>query len=364
MKIGIVTFHCSYNYGSALQAWALQEYLKKSGYDAKIINYVDLVNFEDYQLFRTSLYKKKIKSLIGDIVYLPVNLKRKRGFEGFQKEFFDMTDKRYTSISDMRSLNDELDTFICGSDQIWNINCTKGPNPAFFLAFADDSKRKIAYAPSIADKSIDFTDNDEVKSYLKGFDYISVREKSFVKMLSDITGKDVVSAVDPTLLLNESDYSTLITESPVNDKKYIFVYSLEDNDKMNDYANRLSRDKGMPVVYINKKTQHCFENGINVYGASPSEFLALVKNAQYVVTNSFHATVFSVIFEKQLCTFATLASGSRMMDLLGTIGLDDRLYSENFDIDKKSDFAKGKAELSLLSNASKKFLNNALSGEI
>lgn len=358
--IGIITFHCSHNYGSALQAYALQTYLKKSGYDTKIINYVDLANFEDYQLFRTSLYKKKIKSLIGDLLYLGKNYKRKKSFETFWKNHFDLTEKRYTNPDDMKELNNSFDTFICGSDQIWNTHCTKGANPAFFLAFADKNKRKIAYAPSIADEKIDFRNDDTVRGYLESFDAVSVRENSFCRMLSDIMGKPVISAVDPTLLLEKSDYDKLANKNPMKDKKYIFVYSLEDNDELNSYANNLSKKHNIPVVYINKKTQHCFGNAVNAYGTSPNEFLSLIKDAQYIITNSFHATVFSVIFEKQFCTFPTEASGSRMVDLLNNIELGNRLYTDNFDIDNIPNFTNSKQKLSQLADESKDFLNNAL----
>lgn len=359
MKIGIITFHCSYNYGSALQAYALQTYLKKIGCDAKIIDYVDLVNFEDYQLFRRSLYKKKIKSLFGDIYYLLPNYKRKKSFEGFADKYFTLTEKRYTDISSMNELNSEFDTFICGSDQIWNTNCTKGVNPAFFLAFADSSKRKIAYAPSIAEESIDFHKNDEFVGYLKDFDYISVRENSFAPMLSDITGKPVTLAVDPTLLLDKADYEKILTGTSIKGK-YIFAYILEENSVLNSFTNTLSQKYNMPVVYIDKKTQHCFKNGINAYGIAPNEWLSLLKNAQFVVTNSFHATVFSVIFSKQFIVFPTEKSGSRMSDFLINLGLDNRLYNESIDIEQKIDFSNSKKICDELSRSSKEFLKNSL----
>lgn len=364
MKIGIITFHCSYNYGSALQAYALQTYLKKNGFDAQIINYVDLVNFEDYQLFRKSLYRKKIKSLIGDLYYLLPNLKRKRSFNRFSDSYFDLTKRRYTDLSGMSELNDAFDTFICGSDQIWNINCTKGANPAFFLAFADNDKRKIAYAPSIAEKDIDFRKNKEVISYLRDFDYISVRENSFVDMLKEITGKDVVPAVDPTLLLEKADYEKILKAPEIKKSAlrggYIFAYTLEENPKLNDYVNDLSQKYNLTVIYIDKKTKHCFKNAVNAYGVSPDEFLSLVKNARYIVTNSFHATVFSVIFNKRFVVFPTEKSGSRMSDFLGDLGLDGRLYNEKTDINKEIDFADAEERLAQMSLKSKKFLENSL----
>lgn len=363
MKIGIVTFHCSYNYGSALQAYALQTYLKKCGYNAKIINYVDLINFEDYQLFRKSLYKKKIKSLVGDLYYLLPNYKRKKSFERFADKYFDLTDKKYTDLSSMKELNNCFDTFICGSDQIWNINCTKGANPAFFLAFANDDKTRIAYAPSIADKSIDFSNNDEVKSYLKKLDYVSVREDSFVPMLENITNKSVAAAVDPTLLLDRADYERIALNAPF-DGDYIFAYILEENDTLNNYVNTLSKNNNIPVIYIDKKTQRCFENGINAYGIAPDEFLSIIKNAKYVVTNSFHATVFSVIFEKNFITFPTQSSGSRMVDLLTKLSLDSRIYSNNIDIERTADFTFAKEQLAKLSQKSKEFLTNSLVNEL
>ncbi len=359
MKTGIITFHCSYNYGSALQAYALQKHLADCGHSPKIINYKNKLNFDDYRLFRTQRYIKSPKSLAGDICFLPKNLKRKKAFEGFWKNYFSLTESEYSDAADMAGLNDAFEAFICGSDQIWNINCTKGADPAFFLSFADEGKRKIAYAPSIADSSIDFTKQPEVINYLKRLDYISVREKSFAPMVEAASGKPVAAAVDPTLLLDANDYQAIIKAPAGIPEKFIFAFALGDGDEVYANAKAFGKEKGLPVVYIEKKDIAGLD--CNAYGAAPQEFLWLIKNAEYIITNSFHATVFSVLFEKRFCTVIMKDSGSRMVDFLGAIGLEGRLFSEGFDFDAPDDFETAKNKIEALAKNSKAFLAEALS---
>lgn len=361
-NIGVITFHCSYNYGSMLQAYALQQYLKKQGYNTKIIDYILSSDFEQYKLFRNNLYRERKKSLIADIVYFHKNLKRKYNFNKFSNRCLFKSEKTYYDFEPMKELNSEFDTFICGSDQIWNFDCTKGIIPAYFLEFADDDKLKISYAPSIAQTSFEKINETELYKLLNRLDYISVREESTIPILRGIIDKDMSCVLDPTLLLDSGDYNNIVEEYKIKGK-FIFVYILEESSKILDYCRSLSKDENIKIVYIRKKNIYGLKNSKNVYGISPGQFLYLIKNAEYIVTNSFHATVFSILFEKRFVTFKTKKSYSRMTDLLNNIGLQDRIYCEGFKIKKTLNYVEVKHKLIKLRKISQEYLRKALSKE-
>lgn len=359
-KIGTITFHNSYNYGSALQAFALQTYLKKEGYQSKIIDYEYKSDFKQYKLFRTYSYLYYPKAFLEDLYRLRRNIKRKESFQEFREKYLTLTEHHYVDNDDMSELNKEFDAFICGSDQIWNLQCTRQVVPAYFLGFAADDKLKIAYAPSIASDSFD-GDKEKLKELIGRLDYVSVREASTISGVSVYTDKAVRSVVDPTLLLEVSNYRK-IEDMPENiPENYIFFYQLEDDDfKMAKWCKALAEEKGLPIVYIYEKKINIFKKEIYAYGVTPNQFLALIDHAAYIVTNSFHATVFSVTFEKKFCTFPTRNSSSRMRDLLENIGLSKRMWSESVEIDESIDYENVKIKLKDFSESSKRYLKEAL----
>lgn len=362
-KIGIITFHCSYNYGSMLQAYALQTYVKSLGYDVKIIDFVMEQDFEQYKLFRTNLYKKQLKSLLADIVFFFPHFKRKRNFESFAKERFILTEKRYFSWKDLKELNSTLDIFICGSDQIWNIDCTHGIEPAYFLKFAADNKTKIAYAPSLAHTSFECGNKQELKELLNRFNAISVREESTIPYLQGVLDERIQAVLDPTLLLSRQAYTSLINKKKKFFEKYIFVYFLETNEELVKYCEKLKDSTGLKLYYVSYKVNCGMNVGKNLFGMSPENFLLYIDSAEYVLTNSFHATVFSIIFKKKFCTFPTKRSSSRMVDLLKKLGLEQRIYSKNFDFNAEIDYDNVLNKLNDLKKQSISFLNEALSEE-
>lgn len=356
MRIGIITFHKSYNYGSVLQAFALVQYLTKLGHEAKIIDFTYLDDFRQYHLFRSKT------RFVVDLYRLKNNYKRKINFERFQKNYLNLTSQSYRDGQNMDDLNNDFDGFICGSDQIWNIECTRRVVPEFFLSFAKDEKLKIAYAPSVANES--FKGNQKLlEKYIGRLDYVSVREKSTINLVQPYTSNKVIDTLDPTLLLNKNDYRKIEQKSKYAQEKYIFFYQLEDNNDLIQWVNDLSKNKNLRVVYIYRKKLRKLKNAVYAYGISPNEFLYLVDHAEYVVTNSFHATVFSILFEKKFCTFKTRGSSSRMVDLLKMLGLPNRIYSGNFNIDNDIDYKLAIQKLEKSRKGSIQFLTEALNNE-
>lgn len=357
LRIAIITFHCSYNYGSVLQAYALQKYLLNYYENVEVIDYRSK-NFKSYRLIKYRSFIKP-KMLIEDLKDLRRNYKRKKSFWKFIDGEMILSSKTYSYKQSLMCLNDKYDVFICGSDQIWNAVCTDGLDSNFFLDFVTNGKR-IAYAPSLAHENFPQSILNEISHYLRKFDSISVRENSGKKILEKLCDKEVQVVVDPTMLLENTDYIGLMKNN-IKDKNYIFMYMLEtDNQEMIEYVYELSRLKQCQIVYIHKNNILNFNNAKNVYGISPNEFLEYIYKARYIVTNSFHATVFSILFEKQFCTFKTIKSYSRMVDLLNNLDLYNRIYFSNFDIDGSINYKQVKNKLLKLRMPSEKFLEESI----
>lgn len=325
MRIGIITFHCSYNFGSALQTYALQRLLELRGNDVQVIDYRSR-DYRYYSLFRLARPRTMLDNLLG----LSGNVRRKDSFERFISESLSLTSETYSFKNEdkMKELADYYDCFVCGSDQIWNLDCTKGPVGPFFLSFAGD-RRRVAYAPSLAHSSFDqknFTEADKkyIGAQLDKFFAISVREESTVPLFQSLTRNQIDVCLDPTLLLDGGDYRPIVSQVSI-EGPFVFAYMLEENPVVMLQAECVAREMGAKVVYVSARNRRFSVPSINLYGIGPSEFLGLMSRAEAVVTNSFHATVFSLLFGTPFQTVATRNSGSRMKDLLTLLGEEHHL---------------------------------------
>lgn len=362
-NVGIITLHYPDNYGSVLQAYALQTYLKKNtNLNIWIIDYIQKYDSINYKLFRTDIYRKRPQALLADFLFLKSNQKRKSSFEKFRKKYLHMTPEKYYTLEQLEKLNRKMNAFICGSDQIWNFDCTNGIDEAYFLAFADKDKKKISYAPSFGQTSFQIDEMKKIKHYLKDFDLVSIREKSMKNNLEKKIGRPVKCVIDPTLLLDVEYYDELSKEKQ-NSSKYIFVYMLEENIDLLKDAKRYAEKNKLNIIYISnisKKSQIILKKYTNVYGAAPEEFLSYIKNAECVITNSFHATVFSILYEKKFCTYKTKHSFPRMLDLLEDLGLSNRIFNQDFQMEKNIDYKNVKIKLNSIRKDSFEYLENAI----
>lgn len=337
IKTGTITFHCSLNFGSVLQTFALQKMQQKLGVDNEVINYIYDNDARRYELFRTHLYKSNPLYFVADLLTLSMTKRRKAAYDKFNERFIRTTEEEFHESEEIRKIVDRYDAVICGSDQIWNTYATKQVVPAFFLDFAKDSdKLRVAYAPSLGRATIESQNIDDFEYYLRNIDRISVREKSSVLVVKQLTDKEVMQVLDPVLLLETNDYDEIITPVDI-DGKYIFYYALEKNRTITEYVAKLAENSGFTVVYFSK-WKLPFKKGFNIFTCDPGQYLYLLKNAEYVVTNSFHGTAFSVLFQKQFVTFTTQHSYPRMVDLLKIIGLEDRIQKGKLDINSIIDY--------------------------
>ena len=320
MKIGIITFHASYNFGSALQAYALQSVVSSLGHEALIVDYLS-VDFDLYKLFSPLHPRREIRTLMN----LKGFLERRVSFRDFSDSHFKLTEETYTYKDEARlsELRDRFDCFVCGSDQIWNLNCTKGVAEPFFLSFAGD-KRRVAYAPSLGHTSFkpENFDKEKVARLLADFDFLSVREEETLPLFQPLVDKPIDVVLDPTLLLDTADYEPIISK-PAVEGEYIFMYLLRKCPELVESTIAMARETGKKVVYVSERNLP-IPNSVNLFGIGPSEFLSLIANADVVMANSFHAAVFSVLFRKRFRVFAVDRSASRMRDLLRNLGIGER----------------------------------------
>lgn len=331
MKVGIVTFHMAENYGSVLQAYALTSFLENKGYIAEIIDYYFEEDYRKYDLFRWRQYLKRPQTFLVDIRSYKIHKKRKKKFEQFRAEHLKISKKRVISTNELKIYNNDYDSFICGSDQIWNLECTHGLNDAYFLKFVQKGKIKVAYAPSTGAYKINDMVTAKLKNALKDFTKISVREESLKIDLEKICSREIDVVLDPTLLLTANNYRKIQKVQSDIEKKYIFIYILSGvrhNQKLINCAKQLAKETGLHIKYVTDNINGHIKNAENCSGCGPEEFLSYISQSVYVITNSFHATVFSILFHKEFFSFPRNGSKSRIFDLLNMLQLEERYVEQ------------------------------------
>ena len=373
MKAGIVTFNSAHNYGAVLQVYAMQEYLKSLGLEVDVINYRIKEIDNVYKLYNIKSKKSKIIRGVKKVLkFFKVNaverwrIEKRRNFEYFINNVLNTT-KPYQTLKEIQADFLQYDILIAGSDQIWNTELTKGFKPAYFLEFGNKDARRVSYAASIGNDEIDNKYVLLYKRYLENFDFISVREESMKEIFKELTDKPITRVIDPTLLLDKEVYDNLKKETKYKGKDYIYVHYIGDDDKTYEIADKLSRTLGIPIVHNRRKG--LFENELDyLFRGSPEEFISVIENAKYIVTNSFHTTVFALIYEKDFITVPHAKRPARMQNLLEIAGLSNHLVEDVRIMPKleslKIDYKDVKKRLLEERKGSVEFLNNAINGKV
>lgn len=313
MKTYTITLHSTDNCGSSLQAFALQQYLKRSGIDNEIIDYVpDYIKYNGH-MFR--YYAKRI-------LYFKVLKKRMDNFESFKKKFLALSKNKYSTYKKLCEAKLSADCFITGSDQLWNSMFECGKDPAFFLEFT--SFPKISYAVSIGEDSISENTKRNISKYADSFCWISLREKETVETVRQLVNCLVEHVCDPVLLNGTDTYDQVIDKQLVNGK-YCVVYLAQsiDIELINELISRIRSELDCKIVLIGSIIKHC-DCDIHMQDAGPAQFLSLIKYASFVISDSFHATVFSVMYKKQFLVVVPEKNGVRISSFLRMAGLQDR----------------------------------------
>ena len=326
MEVGILTFQYpeNRNFGASLQSYAHLILIKKINSNVKIINYYK----NNYSI------KSKIISLLEN-----------KNFIDFNKKFLKLTCKINLN-EDLKFLNKEFDIFIVGSDQVWRDRYLNKKTKHYFFDFVDDDKKKIAYAASFG---VDFWEGDEkiteeIKLLIKRFDSISVREESGIDICKNTFGIDnAVCVLDPTLMISREDYQPILDDWQDKShlkKKYIAHMLLDDTAELKKESQNIADYLKADINYIKGKSFKIFGRDITFYN-KVSQWLTYLKDAELVITDSFHCTVFSLIFHKKFVVVANPERGiARLETLLGKVGLQDRLFIDIKDVMKSGILAK------------------------
>ncbi len=329
----ILTFHFVTNYGAILQTFALQKTLEKYYNQVNILNYEPLSMTSEEKIINFSSWK----SVIDTIYSAKSFMKRKKQFKKFRRKYLYETQlyKKNEQICNLEN----TDLYI-GSDQVWNFDIIKN-DLTYFGEFKNTTPKNIfSYAASIGNSKISQKNKDKIIKLLKNFQKISIREESARKMLDESPKIDVV--LDPTLLLSKNEWEKALNLNTVQNKPYIFLYTLEARSETLKCAQNLSKKLNLPIIEISgkRKSLKRLEKHKIFYDASPYQFVKLLSNASFVITESFHATSLSIIFEKKFITTIHKTRGSRISDLLNKVNLIERYSNEVTDslINDKIDY--------------------------
>ena len=365
MKIKTITCHKVNNQGANLQAVALMHYLEDLGNDVEIIDY-----FPEYFKHFRPLYcgtPKYAANPVTRFAYIcakfPGRLKsyleykksdRKKNFEAFRDKYYRLTDT-YESFEELKANPPKADLYIAGSDQIWNTMMNNGKDPAYYLQFAPKNTTTATYAASFSVSEIPDELKEQTKKYIKSIDFVSVREKSALKILDDLGILNGQAVLDPVFLLEKKQWSKIESNIKLDDE-YVLVYDFEGSDEVKNFAVKYAQKHNLRIysLYKNEYCDKSFEN----FG--PDVFLSLIKNAEFIVSNSFHATAFSLIYEKEFAVIKRQEGiNSRMVDLLESVGIDDRIV-DSYQEFNAIDFNLVKEKLEIEVEKSKDYLKEVL----
>lgn len=304
-------------------------------------------------------------------IYTLLNLKADKTktsrFENFITDYVPLT-QYIASEKELRSLSDEYDLFIAGSDQIWNTNCDDF-SQSYLLDFVDHKAKCCSYAPSIGLNELDDSSKIMFKEKISNYKSISVREETGAKWLSTVLEKHIETVLDPVFLISTKEWKKL--GSSVNIKEpFVLGYYIGDVCGMRSFGERLAKKIKANVVVINKNLRDIYGHNKKIYDAGPREFVWLIEHADYICTNSFHAVAFSVIFKKKFWVFidpqakGTEKPQSRILDITSALGLEQRILTAetcaHVDYDEPINWDNIDSKLYVRLKKSKQYLENCL----
>ncbi len=376
MKAGIITMHKVPNYGSHLQAYALQEAVNDMGYDAELIDYKYP---NEYHIARDKdLTKKKLSlgGFIKSVLKSPIIIFNKIIFARQRKLFHDFEDKffklscTYKSQEEIKKEKTVYDIYITGSDQVWNPRFACGDD-VYMCNFGDFEKPRVAYGASVAATNIPESMKSIYKENLAKYKSIGIRDASSKESLEKITGRNIDVVCDPVFLRSKSQWNELSKLSKLKlPKKYILIYiltySFEPYPQIIKIIEDVKNNLNLPVVFVNTSLRHYFQikPDKNIFTASVPDFLKLFANASYVITTSFHGTAFSLIFQRQFLSIINDSKkDSRISDLQKTVGLSNYTTMNDYNsslLGKQIDYNAINANVEQMIHKSCDFLKNAV----
>ena len=328
-KIGITTFHFENNYGAVLQAYSLQNTIKKFGYCVEII---DFRSQNMLKVYEGNSFKEKIHKLLSYYWIKRINKK----FIDFRKNLYSMTSKQYNSTEELDSDNLKYDVLVAGSDQIWNQ--TIDYQKAFYLEIKGTDKiKKISYASSFGKEKLEKGEKEEVLEYINKLKYISVREDKTKEYLETKLKRKIYHVLDPVFLTSKEEW--LQISQKINCKKlkkeYILIYQMEKNKKTFEIAKKISEYLAVDVIYLDVADPklkaillNSFSEYKKIFNIGPEEFLTLINEAKCIITNSFHGVAFSVLFDRPFLNIKHSKRNLRMESLIRIVKIEEKILEK------------------------------------
>lgn len=377
MRIGILTFHFVSNQGAVLQCYALRQFLERQGHEVSVINYCPPYHTVRYAAHKNpilyakdfwgKLYKRNLFARIGYTIrsfvrclYLNIIQSDKKVLEcysSFRNKYIVFT-KEYKSLKALQEDPPELDAYICGSDQLWNPELLEQAfDKAYFLDFGPPSVRRVSYAVStgthLSDKEL-----EQLHLLCEKLDAVSLRE--YDEKTINAIGREVSICIDPTFFLTVEDYKNIERDGKT-DVPYIFVYGFETNSEIINAIEEAKEKYHCMVINGSPGRVNYKGDALNISEYGPDEFLGYISHAECIVTNSFHATTFSIIYQKRFITVPHSTRSMRMVSLLDRLGLNACLYHHPcFDIDSNIDYENVNNRIEEWRTYSIQYLNKAI----
>lgn len=370
--IGIITYHAAYNFGSVLQAYALQKTINSFGFSSEIIDYRTPSQTSWYQSDISLKYGiiHLIKT-IGFIFCLKSRKLRREKYENFISTYLNLSAKRYTNYTQLNSSELNYSILISGSDQIWNFACgefayeSRDAIRPYFLDFGHPQKR-IAYASSIGTQSLNYI--CQYAKFLKKFNSLSSRETIGCRYISKAINRDVVQVVDPTWLLSKGQWDKLPgMYNPSPQRPYILLYTLNMwNRNIKEWINAIKKlsQKYNCAIYSISPLTYIKVDGVNcIQDAGPIDILSYIRNAELVITNTFHGTIFSINLE--IPFFSIKASvGSRQQQILELCDLENRIINTPLELENietyRCNFQRSSQAIEKMRTKSIEYIYNAI----
>jgi len=337
-KIATITFHNAINIGAVLQTYALQKTIRSMGHETEVIDYRNSHLQAAYSPF---YLKHKTPIWIAKTVLVaPIRFIRNQRFVKFNRKFVKVSERIITD-ADFAKVNDTYDAFFVGSDQVWNPYLAGKVDGKYFLDFVTDSRKKKSYAASFGLAELPKEFEAEYKKYLSDFSDVSVREQSAVQIVRKLNASlNPVHVLDPVFLLNATEWNEMAISPSKKLGQYLLIFCVSDlTDDIVEYSTKFAKKNGLEPIYLARRPQRI--TGVKVViNFAPQEFLGYIQNAQHIVTDSFHAMSFSIMFNKEFSLKVTKQKGlknNRPLELLERLDIHNRTLDDNIDaIDWKS----------------------------
>ena len=327
-KIALLTMHQVKNYGSVLQTLATQTIFESYNYDVEVIDYRR--NWETPWGYWFCIPEKNIKDVLRQLMYFPSKVIQYFVFRKFLRQYIKLTHKVYTCSDDFKKYPVQADVFCTGSDQVWNSGWNHGVIEEYYLSFTD-SPNKIAYAASIGNIEIDNNEIEKIRPYLKKYKYITVREKSAVELINSMIEGEARLVLDPTLQLSRIDWEKLIDCRKRKEANYVLLIQLNRNHEFDDFAVEFAKRHNKKLLRLCLRVDQMILPGKPVIIPKVENYVNLIKYADFVLTDSFHAVSFSLNFNKQFLCVLPSTYSTRLKSILDLTMLTSRIV-DNYEV--------------------------------